>query len=341
MLLDFGDQLEAESTRWAAYGQNEWTVSPNWSAHAGLRWEGIETIGDPGDGSRPHNRSSVWTPLLHAVWKPDPKGRDQVRFSLTRSYKTPTLGALIARPGISSRYPISGPNEVTSPDRAGNPDLRPELATGIDVAYEHYLAGGGLLSANLFHRQIRDLIRSVVALETVSWSPVPRWVSRQQNVGDAVTTGLELEAKARLDQVVKDAPRIDLRANLSLYTSKVDGVPGPDNRLDQQAHATLNLGADYRLRGLPLMVGGNLNWVPGYRTQVDAGQATGVNTRRVADAFALWTINPATALRLTVSNLAPLDSVETNSVIVGSLRETSVTTAPSYVNWQLRLELKL
>ena len=79
------------------------------------------------------------TPLLHAVWKPDPASRDQVRMSLTRSYKSPTLQNLVARPSLSSRYPASGANTATSPDRAGNPDLRPELATGLDIAFERYL----------------------------------------------------------------------------------------------------------------------------------------------------------------------------------------------------------
>jgi outer membrane receptor for ferrienterochelin and colicins len=91
----------------------------------------------------------------HAVWKPDPKSRDQIRLSLTRSYKAPTLQNLVARPVLSSRYPADGANTPTSPDRAGNPDLRPELATGIDVAFERYLPQGGVLSANLFHRRIQ------------------------------------------------------------------------------------------------------------------------------------------------------------------------------------------
>lgn len=341
LLVDFGDNLRAESTRWAAFAQNEWSITPNVAAHVGLRWEGIETVGDPGDGSRPSNRSSVWTPLLHGVWKPDPNGRDQVRLSLTRSYRAPPLGALIARPTIASLFPTDGPNEPTHPDRAGNPDLRPELATGIDLAWELYLPGGGLLSANLFHRRIRDLMRGVVALETVSWSAVPRWVSRRRNIGNAQTSGVELEAKGRLDLFWDGAPRVDLSSNLSLYRSKVDGIPGPDNRLDQQAQATLNLGADYRLPGLPLKVGGNLNWVPGYRTQVSAEQAVSVNTRRVADAYALWTISPTLALRLLASNLAPRDSIDSDSLIVGKLRETAWTTAPSYTNWQFRLEFKL
>jgi hypothetical protein len=156
-LADFEGDLQASSLRLALYAQDEWAISPNWSAHAGLRWESIRTRGDNGDGTRPDNRSSVLTPLAHAVWKPDPKSRDQVRLSLTRSYKAPTLQNLVARPVLSSRYPAAGANTPTSPDRAGNPDLRPELASGIDVAFERYLPQGGVLSANLFHRRSRQL----------------------------------------------------------------------------------------------------------------------------------------------------------------------------------------
>ena len=199
---------------------------------------------------------------------------------------------LIARPWINRRFPAEGPNEPTSPDSAGNPNLQPELASGLDLAFERYLQGGGLLSANLFVRRLSDVIRNVVTLETVSYSPVPRWVSRPQNIGDASTQGIELEAKFRLDQWIDDAPRVELRGNLSLYRSSVEGIPGPDNRLDGQAPATLNIGADYRLRGLPLSLGGNFNWVPGYRTQVAEDRAVTVSRKIVHDAYALWTFSP-------------------------------------------------
>ncbi len=350
LLVNFDDNLQASSLRLAAFVQDEWTISPNWGAHAGLRWEGITTRGDSGTAgadARPTNRSSVWTPLLHAVWKPDPKGRDQVRFSLTRSYRNPSLGSLIARPNISRDYdPLVGSNVQASPDRAGNPRLKPELASGIDIALERYLDAGGVLSANLFHRKISNLMRNEVALETVSWSAFPRWVRRQQNIGDATTSGLELEAKFRLDQVFEGATPIELRSNLSMYRSNVKSVPGPDNRLDQQAKATANLGADYRLRGLPLTLGGNVNWVPGYTTRLDADQTTTVSTKQVWDAYALWTFNPAVALRLLGNNLNPRDytnSTVNDSVVAGGATERTTlrSNGPSYVNWQLRLELKL
>jgi iron complex outermembrane receptor protein len=342
LLTDFGDNLQASSTRLALYAQDEWAINPHWAAHAGLRWEGIATRGDAGDGSaRPENRSSVATPLLHAVWKPDPKGRDQVRLSLTRSYKSPDLGNLMARPSINTRYPAAGANTPTAPDRAGNPDLRPEMALGVDLAVERYLEAGGVLSANLFSRRIRDLMRSVITLETVSWSPVQRYVARTQNIGDAVTQGIELEAKFRLDQMVTGAPRVEMRSNLSLFRSKVEGVPGPDNRLDSQAKATANIGADYRIRGTPLTLGGNVNWVPGYRTQLSDEQVTTTPGKRVWDAFALWTFSPTVGLRVLGSNLSPRDYTSTNTLELGGLREAAVNTSPSFTNWQVRLELKL
>jgi iron complex outermembrane receptor protein len=343
---DGGDNLESSNLRLAAYVQDEWQLSPQWSASAGLRWEGIHTRGEAEDGSRPDNRSSVWTPLLHALWRPDPKSRDQLRISLTRSYRSPGLGSLIAQRSINSRFPATGPNEPLSPDRVGNPDLRPELATGIDIAVERYPAGGGVLSANLFHRRIDDLIRSVTSLQTVPWSPVQRWVAQDQNIGDATTQGLELEAKFRLDQLIDDAPRVDLRGNLALFRSDVAGVPGPDNRLDQQARGVANLGADYRLRGLPLLVGGTANWVPSYRTQLSAEQSVMVGSKSVFDAYALWTVTPDLALRLSASNLSARDyddgrqsdTVDSSNT---AIRETVSSVGPTYINWQLRLEMKL
>ena len=274
LLVDFGDNVSASSLRFAAFAQDEWSLTPQWAVHAGLRWEGITTQGS-GESADARNRSSVWTPLLHAVWKPEPESRDQLRFSLTRSYRSPTLQSLIGRPSINTRYPTPGPNTPTQPDRAGNPDLKPELATGIDIAVERYLSGSGLLSANVFVRKISNFMRSQTALEDVSWSPgQPRWVARQQNIGNAMTQGIELEAKARLSEVLGEAaPKVDLRANLSLFRSRVESVPGPDNRIDQQPDYTANVGADYRIPGLPLTLGGNVNWTPAYDTRFDLNDA--------------------------------------------------------------------
>ncbi len=338
---DFGDNLQARSQRLAAYAQNEWTINPQWAAHAGLRWEGIRTRGE-GETQAPTNTSSVFSPLLHGVYKLTPGGRDQIRVSLTRSYRSPQLNDLIARPSISPRFPVAGPNTPTSPDRAGNPALKPELATGIDIAAERYLAGGGLFSANLFHRQISDLMRTLTTLESVSWSSQQRWVARPQNIGDATTTGLELEAKFRLNELWTDALPVDIRANASLFRSRVKTVPGPDNRLDQQPNFTANLGADYRIRRTPLMLGGSVNITPGYDTRLSESQSVEVSRKRVVDLYAQWTFNPSLRARLSVGNVGPLDYLTQSELLIDpTSRETVRSTSTTQVSYRLRVEMKL
>ena len=341
-LTEFGDNLEASSRRYAIYGQDEWAINPRWAIHAGLRVEGITTHGEGANGRVDVNTSRVATPLLHAVWKFDEASRDQVRASLTRSYRSPNLGQLIGRPSVSRTDPAPGPNTELTADSAGNPALKPETAIGIDLAIERYLAEGGVLSANLFHRRIDDLIRNVVAQEDVSWSPgQPRFVSRPQNIGKATTQGLELEAKFRLDQLIDDGPRTEIRANASIFRSRVDAVPGPDNRLAEQPGGTVNLGADHRFRGLPLTVGGNVNHTPGYRTRLEADRSIVQSEKTVLDAYALWTFSPELKLRLSLSNALAPDTSATTIVNSGTVTETNRTTTHSFINTQLRLEMKL
>ena len=337
---DDSGNLKASTARWAAYTQDEFKINPNWSAYAGVRYESILTEGQVSETLK-RNQSQVWTPLLHALWKPDPAKRDQIRMSLTRSYKTPTLYNLVAPLRYSRDYPISGNNVPTQPDRVGNPDLRPELATGIDLGFERYLEGGGVLSANVFRRNIKDLIRYQTSLQTVNWSNQARWVSTPQNVGDAVTQGIELEAKFRLNQAWAEAWPVDIRSNVSFFHSKVKEVPGPDNRLDQQPSMTANLGADYRLRGLPLTVGGNVNWNPDYDTRRSQEQFSYQGVKRVVDVYGLWRYSAATALRLTVSNLLPRHYETATTFSSGGASETARTTDRNWRNVQLRVEMKI
>jgi len=121
----------------------------------------------------------------------------------------------------------------------------------------------------------------------------------------------------------------------------VDSLPGPDNRLDGQADATANLGADWRWPGRPLKLGGSLNWVPGYATQVDENRLTRISTRRSWDAYLLWTLDPALALRLAAGNLAPQDSDDRTEIQLADSVLRSRTVSPSATRWQLRLEWKL
>lgn len=335
-----GTDLLARTRRHALYLQDEWDPAPDWSAYLGLRSENIRTLSTSG-AAPVDNRSTVVSPLAHVVWRFAAPKRDQLRLSLTQSYRAPSLQNLIALPALNTLYPVPGGNVASAPDRAGNPALLPELAQGIDFAFERYLNAGGVLSANLFVRRIHDLIRNVTALEDVAWADQPRWVSRPRNLGDATTQGLEFDAKFRLSELREDLPPLSLRLNLSLYRSRVDSVPGPDNRIDQQPQATGNFGADYRVPGGAWTIGGTLGLTPAYRTQLTELQSQALGRRRVADAYLLWQIDANTRLRLTLANLAPLDSVSSSTVLQGTQLQTVQTTGRTDLNTSLRLEMRL
>lgn len=339
-LADFGDDVQAATRRVAVYVQDEWEIDKVWGINLGLRWEGINTQSDSAL-LKVDNTSSVATPLAHFVWRLAPGSRDQVRLSLTRSYRTPSTAQLIARPVLSGLYPVDGPNQPTSPDRAGNPLLKPEIARGVDLAFERFLQGGGVLSANVFARHIDDLIRNVRALQPVVWSPVPRWVSSPRNIGAAQTAGIELEARFRAADVGLPNWPLTVRSNASRFWSRVDQVPGPNNRLDQQPSWTANLGLDWAARSVPWTWGGNLNLTPAYTVRQIDGQFYEQGRKQVIDAYALWRLSPLTGLRFSVSNAHPLDYLTRNTSELedGSLQRQQ-TLARTYAVWGARLELK-
>ena len=325
---------QASSMRYAMYSQDEWQLTPHWATHLGARYETLTTGGTTSDGNVT-NRNSVFTPLLHALWRPDPESRDQVRMSLTRSFKTPSMPTLLTR----RSYARDATNSETNPDVSGNPNLKPEIATGLDVAVERYLPQGGVLSASAFHRRVQNLIRNT--LTPPSQDVYGRWLSTPQNISEAITEGVELEAKFRMDQWIADAPRVDPRSNVSFYRSRVLSIDGPNNRLDLQPSMTANLGADYRLSVVPLTVGGNLNYNPGYTTRLSAEQWSTVSQKRVMDLYGLWRLDSTTAWRLTLNNLDPRNYNTSSLYSSGSVVENSSTHNRTWTNVQVTLEKKL
>ena len=159
----------------AYYVQDEWNVTPQWSIYTGVRWEGLQTEIEGANLERVTQRSSVLSPLFQTLIKL-PNKKDQVRLALTRTYKAPSPNNLVPRRFTSTN------NSQTEPDSRGNPDLKPELATGIDASFEHYWAENALLSAAVSMRRISGYTRQGLFLEN------GRWIATPVNDGSAVGT---------------------------------------------------------------------------------------------------------------------------------------------------------
>ena len=300
-----GQPFEAQMRRQAYYIQDEWEISPQWQLNLGLRNERIAS--ESSNASMPVvNVSSVLSPLAHVTYKFDPQSRDMVRASLTRSYKAPGLNALLSRPVINAAYiNTNQTNTYLAPDRLGNPALSPELATGLDIAYENYLSNDGIFSVGIFHRNLTNVVRNLTELRNVSWASAPRWITQPQNFSNAVTSGLEFELRGRasdlMPQLMGNAKALSLRTSLSLYSSSIAALPGPNNRLDGQQPWSANLGFDQRISDMPLSVGGNLSITPGYDTRQTAEQWLKRSSAKGIDLFAMMPLSPTMSLRAAAS----------------------------------------
>ncbi|TWI69594.1 outer membrane receptor for ferrienterochelin and colicin [Pseudoduganella lurida] len=324
---DSDEGYEATVKRLALYAQDEWNITPRWSMYAGLRWEGLETTSDGDSFDEVSQVNSVWSPLAQTLYKL-PDSRDQVRLALTRTYKAPPTGNLVPRRFTSTN------NSQTEPDRRGNPDLKPELASGIDAAYEHYWGENALLSAAASMRRISGYTRQGLFLEN------GRWVATPVNDGNAVTRSLELEAKFPLAAVMTNAPGVDVRASVSRNWSSVDSVPGPDNRLDQQTPLSATFGADYKSPDGKLTTGASFAFKNGGPVRIDVNQTGYQAVRRDLDVYALWKFNPQYQLRVAVSNLLGQDALSDTAYTDenGTLRRASQY--PGYAQGRATLEMR-
>ena len=343
LLAEFeGQPFSARIARQAFYMQDEWEISKQWSTYLGVRSEQIATRSE-GALATLSNTSNVFTPMVHLNYKFDAAGRDLLRASVTRSYKAPDLSALMARPAVSSQFAdTSKPNTELSPDRMGNPALLPELATGFDMALEHYLPAGGLVSVGFFYRQIDHLIRNVTALQTVDWSGVPRWVSRPVNFSRAMTRGLEVEIKGRagelLPALVDPKLPLNLRASVNVYQSAVEALPGPNNRLDAQQPWSGNIGFDYRFASVPMNLGASLAFTPGYTTQQSLTQSSDQSRSRSIDMFAQWVFSRTVSARFSVNNLVPLDA-ESRVVTADGYATDTWRSGRTYFNFGVEIKM--
>lgn len=311
----------------SAFVQDEWTVTKEWSVYQGVRWESIRTDSS-GTGLRAtRSRNNVWSPVAQTLYKfPDKSGR-QLRMALTRTFKAPASNQLSAR-----RYE-SDLNTRFNPDYGGNPDLKPELATGIDLTYEHFFAPGAVFSVGGSQRSIRDYIRSKLTQDASGY-----WLVQPLNDGSAQVRTLDVELKFPLKAFVKDAPGFDLRASVNRNWSKVDSVPGPDNRLDQQVRLSSVLGADYRED--KYSAGASFSYRTGGPVRVSEQQTVQLQARRGLEAYWLYKIRTGLQVRLALGNALGQDDIGDSRYqdVNGTSRTWSRT--PASARLQANLEMK-
>lgn len=325
------ESFEPTVTRMAAYLQDEWNITPQWSMYLGARWEQIRTdsVSDSTatGPSAVSSRNPVLSPVAQTLYKfPDKSGR-QLRLALTRTFKAPATDQLTARRNEAIK------NTQFEPDWGGNPELRPELATGVDFTYEHFWKPGALYSVTASVREIDDYIRTRLEPDANK-----RWVYRPVNSGKASVRSLEAELKFPLRTFFATAPALDLRLSAARNWSSVDSVPGPNNRLDAQTPLSGTAGVDYKQGALT--TGASLSYRKGGWVRISAEQSQLMDSRTDVQAFAAWKFNPRYQARISLSNLLRQDFRNHREYGDADGRRISESMNPSSTYVTLSLEMK-
>lgn len=307
--FDFlGAERLAFSRQTRIYAQDDWRMNESLAFNAGLSGQGTALDLEEGQFDS-KTRYRLWAPSLHVVKSLGQDDTRQLRLSIARTYRAPDRNELALRPRLHPLAPCApaacGANTIDTFDNAGNPDLQPERSLGLNLSYEHGLGGESTVTLEVYLRRIDGKIGADITRGDVAWSAVPRYVSRPANLGDARVQGMNLEMELALRDLSKNAPKLNLRGNISLASSQVSSLPGPDNRLDKQTPWSAKLGGSYSVAGWPLKIDLDANWAPGVWIRTNQSQRIAIPRRFDIDTSLAWTIAPGKRLRLSVADLAP------------------------------------
>jgi iron complex outermembrane receptor protein len=299
-----GDQFDIEELRWTAWLQDEIDLGGGHHLTPGLRAFRNKQSAIDGLGLASGGTITASTPALHYLWRMNP--RNNLRASLTKTLKPPKfddLSTVTETPG--------GANSASNPMKSGNPELRPEQAVGVELGWDHFLPrAGGVLGANLFHRDIEDLVEKRTELEGANY------VERPYNVGDARVWGLELDARPRMDSI--GLPELMLRFNYTRLYSEIESSPGVKTRIKDQPPYVYNIGFDWQLPKWDAAWGVNYNYTPKFlKNPTEPLKPDDEAEQRLLDLYIMKRLNKDLALRLTAANLLDMvkdkDKIELNT----------------------------
>ncbi len=212
--------------------------------------------------------STYIIPLPNFHYKYSINTLTNVRFSLNRSFARPNFIEIVPREIIN---PLN--NEIEQ----GNPNLKPQVATNIDLLIERYLPSVGILSGGIFAKQIDDFIfRSALPQDRVIGKDVngndstERFtVYQPQNGKTAYLYGAEVNLQVPLTFMPGFIKRLDLFFNYT-YTNSVAStlpfqIPGgviparTGIRFPGQAPHTFNAALSYSHKGFSARASLNYN----------------------------------------------------------------------------------
>ena len=327
------DIYDIQENKSAVYLQDEWRLAEAHWLTPGIRYEHTQRDAVDRTGFERSGSHLSPNPSLHYRWAMSKN--TNLRASAAQTLKLPKFDF------VNPLVTLAGANSLTTPDKGGNADLKPERATGIELGVERFLQGHrGVVGFNVYARDVKDYIQKETRDEG------GRWVERPYNVGDARFWGAELDWRLPIThkgphQLTFFGNHAELRGQVrTLKTGAMGDVKDLPPRVT-------NLGVDWRHMPTQWLAGLAVNHSPEYTTDGlnDDGTQREVKTRNQAtllDFYAGKVFSAKAELRLIVKNILSIKKEETtykyNSS--GSLTEAESKTERSrptfYVTFESR-----
>ncbi len=183
-----------------------------------------------------------WLPSLNLKWNLNDE--TLVRFAASEAITRPNIAqlrvertAVVARqfitnddPGVPDNERVIGINPTQINVYGGNPELKPILATNLDMSIEHYYGDNNSLTLSLFHKNIRNNIiyaTETIGTETLDGVTVPVVFNGDINQDEAKIKGFEIAYQQFYDELPGIFGNLGLQANYTFIDAKTN-APTPN-----------------------------------------------------------------------------------------------------------------
>lgn len=290
--LDSNVSNRLDEQRYALYAEGSWRFTDRQTITLGARQEWLNRSG------LVDYQDQHLSPVL--AYRFDLTEQWSIQTNLSQAFNSPKTDRLIPNVTVSTD---SDAGSLNNPDRGGNPDLKPEKTSAVESTLAYDSANGGM-SLTAYHREIKDYIEKVIALEG------SRYVERPQNRNQATTYGVELSGRYALKQT--DAGHsFMLNGQISTIRAKVEDEQHNERLVSDVAPYNASAGLSYNFKPWQLSTSINVSYTPEFTRGLDGQPYDRTTNQRFGlDLSATKRFTGGWAASLNLNNLLSTDYKE-------------------------------
>ena len=290
--LDSNVSNRLDEQRYALYAEGSWRFTDRQTITLGARQEWLNRSG------LVDYQDQHLSPVL--AYRFDLTEQWSIQTNLSQAFNSPKTDRLIPNVTVSTD---SDAGSLNNPDRGGNPDLKPEKTSAVESTLAYDSANGGM-SLTAYHREIKDYIEKVIALEG------SRYVERPQNQNQATTYGIELSGRYALKQT--DAGHsFMLNGQISTIRAKVEDEQHNERLVSDVAPYNASAGLSYNFKPWQLSTSINVSYTPEFTRGLDGQPYDRTTNQRFGlDLSATKRFTDGWAASLNLNNLLSTDYKE-------------------------------